>query len=89
MIIGKTCSAKSETWKCLQGSMGKLKAIGKPGFNVVQVYPLNPKALNLAELYGEYNLSTNEWLDGVISAIMRQVCQGMEVSIKIFSGHVN
>ncbi|XP_050296141.1 dynein axonemal heavy chain 2 isoform X2 [Anthonomus grandis grandis] len=74
MILGKTGTAKSVTWKTLQGTMGKLKHQNKPGFNMVQVYPLNPKALNLGELYGEYNLSTNEWLDGVISAIMRKTC---------------
>lgn len=74
MILGKTGTAKSTTWKTLKGAMGILKKKKKPGFNVVQVYPINPKALNLGELYGEYNLSTNEWLDGVISAIMRVTC---------------
>ncbi|CAG9772859.1 unnamed protein product [Ceutorhynchus assimilis] len=74
MILGKTGTAKSVTWKTLQGTMTKLCKQNKPGFNNVQVYPINPKALNLGELYGEYNLSTNEWLDGVISAIMRKVC---------------
>lgn len=81
MILGKTCTAKTVTWKCLQGAMGKLKALNKPGFNKVEVYPINPKALNLAELYGEFNLSTNEWLDGVISAVMRYVCSGMNYFI--------
>lgn len=76
MILGKTGTAKSTTWKTLQGAMGYLKRANKPGFNVVQVHPINPKALNLGELYGEYNLSTNEWLDGVISATMRHTCQG-------------
>ncbi|KAJ8964945.1 hypothetical protein NQ314_004500 [Rhamnusium bicolor] len=74
MILGRTGTAKSVTWRSLQGASGKLKSLNKPGFNNVQVFPLNPKSLNLGELYGEYNLSTNEWLDGVISAIMRQTC---------------
>jgi dynein heavy chain len=43
---------------------------------VAQDYPLNPKALSLGELYGEFNLSTNEWSDGVLSSIMRQTCAG-------------
>jgi len=42
----------------------------------MQDYPLNPKALSLGELYGEFNLSTNEWQDGVLSSIMRQTCAG-------------
>lgn len=50
---------------------------GRTGFNFVTEYPINPKALNLGELYGEYNLSTGEWLDGVISSIMRKTCAGV------------
>ncbi|CAG9862849.1 unnamed protein product [Phyllotreta striolata] len=74
MILGKTCTAKSVTWKILKCTMKKLQAQNKPGFQKVKVFPLNPKALNLAELYGEYDLTTNDWLDGVISAIMRTTC---------------
>ncbi|CAF5156422.1 unnamed protein product, partial [Rotaria magnacalcarata] len=32
------------------------------------------KAVNLGELYGQFNLTTNEWNDGILSRIMRQVC---------------
>ena len=41
-----------------------------------QDYPLNPKAVSLAELYGEFDLSTNEWADGILSQVMRQTCAG-------------
>ncbi|CAF4478332.1 unnamed protein product, partial [Rotaria magnacalcarata] len=34
------------------------------------------KAVNLGELYGQFNLTTNEWNDGILSRIMRQVCAG-------------
>lgn len=43
-----------------------------------QEYPLNPKAVSLGELYGENNLSTNEWTDGVLSSLMRSACAGTE-----------
>ena len=43
---------------------------------VLQDYPLNPKALSLGELYGEFDLNTNEWTDGVLSSVMRQTCAG-------------
>ncbi|KAF5292010.1 hypothetical protein FQA39_LY14127 [Lamprigera yunnana] len=74
MILGKTGTAKSVTWKCLKGTLDRLKKAGKSGYNHVHTYPINPKALNLGELYGEFNLATNEWFDGVISAIMRTTC---------------
>lgn len=40
----------------------------------LQDYPINPKSLSLGELYGEFDLSTNEWTDGVLSSVMRQTC---------------
>lgn len=44
--------------------------------SVFQVFPLNPKSMSLGELYGENDLSTNEWKDGVLSALMRSACAG-------------
>ncbi len=32
---------------------------------------LNPKAIKMGELYGEYNLLTNEWSDGLGSSLIR------------------
>jgi dynein heavy chain len=29
---------------------------------------LNPKAIRMGELYGEYNPLTNEWADGLVSS---------------------
>ena len=43
---------------------------------IFQDYPINPKSLSLGELYGEFELSTNEWTDGVLSSVMRQTCIG-------------
>nr|CAD7438227.1 unnamed protein product [Timema bartmani] len=74
MIVGRTGSGKTATWRTLQGSLTRLTKQKKPGFNIVKDYPINPKALYLGELYGEFNLATNEWSDGVLSAIMRETC---------------
>jgi dynein heavy chain len=30
----------------------------------------------MAELYGEFDLATNEWADGILSNVMRQTCAG-------------
>jgi dynein heavy chain len=32
---------------------------------------LNPKAVKMGELYGEYNIMTNEWHDGLASSLIR------------------
>uniref|UniRef100_A0A8B9RG35 Dynein, axonemal, heavy chain 2 n=1 Tax=Astyanax mexicanus TaxID=7994 RepID=A0A8B9RG35_ASTMX len=74
MIVGKTGSSKSVTWQILQKALSAMHRKGEPGFNLVHEYPLNPKAVSLGELYGEYDLSTNEWTDGVLSSLMRIAC---------------
>lgn len=45
---------------------------------------MNPKALSLGELYGEFDLNTNEWTDGVLSSVMRQTCAGISKNSRSF-----
>ena len=52
-------------------------------FIFVQEYPINPKAVSLGELYGEFDLATNEWSDGVLSSVMRLTCSGINSLTKI------
>lgn len=91
MIIGDTGTAKSVTWRTLQGAYCRMNAQRFQGWETVSVHPLNPKSLNLAELYGEYNLSTGEWLDGVLSSIMRFICSDEDPMQKwlLFDGPVD
>ncbi|XP_068978772.1 dynein axonemal heavy chain 2 [Bombus flavifrons] len=91
MIVGESNTAKTVTWKVLQHAMTSMKNDKKPGYTAVHVYPINPKALSLAELYGEYNLTTGEWHDGVISSIMRKTCSDDSPDTKwiLFDGPVD
>ena len=76
MLVGRTQSGKTVTWDILKKSMTRLNREGDQAYQKVQEYPINPKALNLVELYGAFDLSTNEWTDGVLSSVMRQCCAG-------------
>lgn len=76
MIVGKTLSGKSSTWRILQKVQLEMQTQNEPGYFRVWDYPLNPKSVSLGELYGEFNIATNEWSDGVLSSIMRQTCAG-------------
>ncbi|XP_059156869.1 dynein axonemal heavy chain 2-like isoform X2 [Physella acuta] len=91
MIVGGTQSAKTVTWRVLQATMGRLSKAGDAAFQPVKEFPLNPKALSLGELYGEFDLSTNEWTDGVLSAVMRQTCADEKLDEKwiVFDGPVD
>ncbi|XP_045920170.1 dynein axonemal heavy chain 2 isoform X2 [Micropterus dolomieu] len=91
MLVGKTGSGKSVTWRTLQSALTALNHKGVPGFQLVQEYPLNPKAMSLGELYGENDLSTNEWTDGVLSSLMRSACADEKPDEKwiVFDGPVD
>ncbi|CAL1538804.1 unnamed protein product [Lymnaea stagnalis] len=91
MIVGGTQSAKTVTWRVLQATMIRLNKLGDPAFQQVKEFPLNPKALSLGELYGEFDLSTNEWTDGVLSSVMRQTCADEKPEEKwiVFDGPVD
>lgn len=39
---------------------------------------MNFKVLFFGELYGEYDFSINEWIDGVLFSVMRIVCVGIK-----------
>lgn len=44
--------------------MNELKKNGVGSYESVKTFIINPKSLKDGELYGEYDLSTGEWLDG-------------------------
>ncbi len=74
MLVGQSCSGKSTAWTVLQDAMKALNKSGVAGYESVKQFVINPKSLRDGELYGEYDLSTGEWLDGVLSRCMREAC---------------
>ena len=91
MIVGNSQSGKTTAYRTLQRAMGaccKKEILGIPK---VHVYPMDPRALSLAELYGEFNVQTNEWTDGVLSSIMRTICADEKPDQKwiVFDGPVD
>ncbi|KAJ3325086.1 Dynein heavy chain 2, axonemal, partial [Blyttiomyces sp. JEL0837] len=74
MIVGNTGSGKSVVCKSLQNTLTKLSKVKPDNYVSVKSYPINPKALSLGELYGEVNIATNEWTDGILSSVMRTAC---------------
>ncbi|XP_032239531.2 dynein axonemal heavy chain 6 isoform X3 [Nematostella vectensis] len=53
----------------------------------VELSSLNPKCVTVGELYGEFNPSTMEWTDGLLSSVYRRFAKesnrGSEISKKI------
>jgi dynein heavy chain len=74
MIVGETGSGKSAAWRLLQSTLSRLAKSLPDQFVSAKTFMINPKSLSLTELYGEFNLTTNEWTDGVLSTVMRNAC---------------
>eukprot|EP00002_Diphylleia_rotans_P022931 TRINITY_DN4501_c0_g1_i3.p1 TRINITY_DN4501_c0_g1~~TRINITY_DN4501_c0_g1_i3.p1 ORF type:complete len:4513 (-),score=1142.54 TRINITY_DN4501_c0_g1_i3:360-11993(-) len=91
MVVGRTCSGKSVCWMTLARALTRLKRDNIQPYNMVKYYVLNPKSITMGELYGESELSTNEWTDGILSSIMRSVSADEKPDEKwiIFDGPVD
>jgi len=76
MLVGGTLGGKSVCWKALAKAKCILKSMGQEGMEKVQFEIINPKSITMNELYGAYDAITmQEWTDGVLSSIMRRMCQ--------------
>ena len=80
MLVGASLGGKTTAWTVLSRAMGRLHKEGAEQndgsqFQAVRPIIINPKAVPSANLYGEYDLQTFEWTDGVLAKVMREVCQ--------------
>ena len=72
MLVGPTCGGKTTTKTILQKTNTLLSSTMPDMYRPVVTYTLNPKALSMAELYGEQNPDTQEWMDGLIAIIFNE-----------------
>ncbi|XP_060895064.1 dynein axonemal heavy chain 10 [Labrus mixtus] len=66
MIVGPTGGGKSVVINTLCQAQTKLSLHTK-------MYPLNPKAMSVIELYGILDPETRDWTDGILSNIFRDI----------------
>ena len=71
ILVGPTCAGKSTVWKMLSAAMTALHDAKVPGFQQVTIDVLNPKSVSADELFGNYDPSTKEWADGILSNMLR------------------
>ena len=74
MLVGASLGGKTTAWTVLARAMTRLSKEGVDDFQQVKPIVINPKAVPSANLYGEYDLQTFEWTDGVLAKVMREVC---------------
>lgn len=59
-------------------TLHQLKIEG-PYYRPVIINTLNPKAVAMGELYGEVNLATMEWRDGLLGIFVRKAVRVMNL----------
>jgi dynein heavy chain len=95
MIVGETGSGKSVNHEILAKALSQLKREGvtdKDGFfQHVTRFTLNPKSITMGELYGEFNLTTQEWRDGLVATLVREAVKDTSANRKwiVFDGPVD
>ena len=47
-------------------------------YKPVHMDTLNPKSVTMGELFGEVNKFTNEWTEGIVSALVKNAVEAME-----------
>ncbi|PFH37249.1 dynein, axonemal, heavy chain 2 family protein [Besnoitia besnoiti] len=75
MLVGKSLTGKTTAWTMLQKALCRLSEEGHQGFEPVRTFVINPKSVDVNELYGSFNIQSLEWVDGILSAVMRAACQ--------------
>ncbi|XP_076603478.1 dynein axonemal heavy chain 1 [Chaetodon auriga] len=94
MLVGPSGSGKTKCYEILGAAITALK--GQPSvsggvYEAVQIYVLNPKSITMGQLYGEYDLLTHEWTDGILSSLIRGGAASMDKENKwyMFDGPVD
>ncbi|XP_054992649.1 dynein axonemal heavy chain 1 [Sorex araneus] len=94
MLVGPTGSGKSKCYRVLADAMTSLK--GQPSisggvYEAVNYFVVNPKSITMGQLYGEFDLLTHEWTDGIFSSLIRAGAIAADSSKKwyMFDGPVD
>ena len=74
MLVGTSQSGKSTCWKILKNAMNTLNKTEPKLFPAVRHEVVNPKSVDLKELFG-YVDGNLEWHEGVLSSMMGRLCK--------------
>jgi dynein heavy chain len=59
MIVGPTGGGKTANYKTLAHAMTSIKHL--EGYEKVNYFILNPKAIKMGQMYGDFDPQTTEW----------------------------
>ncbi|KEG14779.1 putative dynein heavy chain [Trypanosoma grayi] len=82
MMVGVTGTGKTEIRNCISDALSTMAEAesSNPMARPVHQFVMNPKSVMLHELYGQLDVNTNEWRDGVLSVIAKNCVRDSEGS---------
>ena len=73
MIVGAAMSMKTTVFRTLQHGMNNVK--DKSKFEDVLTFALNPKSITIDQIYGNFDLVSREWVEGIGATLVRKAAQ--------------